>query len=46
MSEEEKEETYPFSPKFDHSKCYFWCGNPYCDSKPLVDDEEEEDFDD
>lgn len=30
----------PFSPDFDHSKCYFWCGNPYCDSKPL--DEEED----
>jgi len=24
----------PFHPQFDHSKCYYWCGNPYCDSAP------------
>jgi hypothetical protein len=21
-------------PDFDHTKCYYWCGNPYCDSAP------------
>ena len=39
----EDQEKNPFSPNFDHSKCYFWCGNPYCDSKPKLDDNELED---
>ncbi len=29
-----------YDPKYDHSKCY-WCGNEYCDSAPLLDEEEE-----
>jgi hypothetical protein len=39
----------PFDPKFDHSKCYFWCGNPYCHSAPeqeACEDEFEEDYED
>lgn len=39
MSEDEKD---PFSPKFDHSKCYFWCGNPYCESRPKLGEDEDD----
>lgn len=24
----------PFDPDYNHKLCYFWCGNPYCDSAP------------
>jgi len=39
------QEPSPFDPGYDHSKCYYWCGNPLCKSAPYNKGYDDEDDD-